>query len=177
MEQGIAQLDGTVAALKELVEKPAPDLAPQFKAFSKNLTQLESTAQDVAALAGKIDTKSQDYFATWDQQIAAVQNENIRERSTERRQAVSASFKKLQSEYAGVREVFKPLLSDLRDIRTVLDADLTVDGLKSIKGTVKDVAGENDSVKKSLQGLAGGFRGLGVKLSRSGPPSEMAPKK
>lgn len=174
---GIGHLDATLAALEVLVEKPAPDLAPQFKTFTKSLAQLESSAEDVAALAAKIDSKSQDYFAQWDQQLAAVQNEDIRARSSERREAISASFKKIQNEYGEVREEFKPLLSDLRDVRTVLAADLTLDGLKSIEDTAEDVMKESRSVKESLQELEKRFRDLGVKLSRSGPPSEPAPKK
>ncbi len=177
IDRGNAQLDATLAALKDLVKMPAPDLQPQFKAFTKSLAQLESTAEDVAALAAKIDTKSQDYFTQWDQQLAAVQNEDIRARSAERREAISASFKKMQSEYAEVREEFKPLLSDLRDVRTVLSTDLTLDGLKAIEGAVKKAEKGSASVKESLQELAERFRTLGVKLSRSGPPQPAPEKK
>jgi hypothetical protein len=106
-----------------------------------------------------------------------VQNEDIRARSAERREAITASFSKIQSEYSEVRDEFKPLLSDLRDIRTVLTTDLSMDGLKSIEDTVEDVVDESDDVKESLHELEKRFRELGVKLSRSGPPSEPAPKK
>ena len=170
IELGSTQLDATLVALKDLVQKPAPDLAPQFKTFTKSLAQLESTAEDVATLAAKIDTKSQDYFTQWDQQLAAVQNEDIRARSAERKEAISASFKKIQSEYGEVRDEFKPLLSDLRDVRTVLSADLTQDSLKSIDKTVAGISKKSESVRKSLKELTEKFRELGVKLSRSGPP-------
>src|SRR6185503_16298737 len=176
IELGSTQLDATLAALKDLVKNPAPDLAPQFKAYTKSLAQLEATAEGVAELAASIETKSQEYFAQWDGQPAAVQNEDIRARSAERKEAISASFKKIQSEYAEVREEFKPMLSDLRDIRTVLSSDLTMDSLKAIEGTVKDVAKESESVKESLVELTEKFRALGVKLSRSGP-SAPAPEK
>ncbi len=176
VEQSIAHLDATLASLGNLVTQPAPDLAPQFKAFSKNLDQLESTAEEVASLADKFDSKGQEYFTQWDQQIATVQNEDIKARSTERREAISASFKEIQNEYSEVRNEFKPLLSDLRDVRSVLSADLTLDGLKSIEGTVEDVSESSKPVKESLQELAGRFRDLGVKLSKTGPPAETAPK-
>jgi methyl-accepting chemotaxis protein len=172
IDLGITHLDATLLALKELVTKPAPDLAPQFKAFDKSLAQLESTAEDVAALAAGIDTRSQEYFAQWDQQLAAVQNEDIRARSAERREAISASFKKIQNEYSEVRDEFKPLLSDLRDVRTVLSADLTMDGLKAVEDTVDDIREESESVKESLQELAKKFHELGARLSRTGPPAE-----
>jgi chromosome segregation ATPase len=177
VDEGIAQLDATLAALASLVKKPAPDLGPQYKAFTKSLGQLESTAEDVSALAAKIDAKGQAYFTEWDAQIAAVQNENIRERTASRREAVSASFKKLQDEYGEVKGEFKPMLDNLRDIRTALGADLTMEGLKAVEDTVEDVADNAESVRESLQELSKGFRDLGVKLSKSGPPAEAEAKK
>lgn len=177
VDLGITQLDATLAALEELVKKPAPDLTTQFKTFTKSLGQLESTAKEVSALADTMQDRGKAYFTEWDTQIAAVQNESIRERSAERRQTVSASFDKLHEEYGEVKGEFKPLLDDLRDIRTVLGADLTMDGLKTVKGTVADVADNAKDVKESLQELSKGFRELGVRLERAGPAPAPEAKK
>lgn len=174
--QTITHLDATLASLKDLVKNPAPDLNPQFKTYTTSLGLLEASAGKVRDLAATMDAKSQEYFLQWDTQIATVQNEDIKARSTERREAISASFKEIQNEYSEVRNEFKPLLSDLRDVRSVLSADLTLDGLKSIEGTVEDVSESSKPVKESLQELAGRFRDLGVKLSKTGPPAETAPK-
>jgi len=174
VEQGIGELDATLAALKELVLHPAADLAPQYKTFAKNLSNLESTAKEVSAIAAKIDENSKVYFAKWDEQIAAIQNEDIRERGVERREAVAAGFSKLQEEYVEVRDEFKPLLDNLRDVRTVLSTDLTMDGLKSIKGTVEDIADDSGDVRESLQSLGETFKKLGVRLEQKGPALEKA---
>jgi len=167
--QTITHLDATLVALKDLVKNPAADLTAQSKLFTKSLGSLESSAKKVAELASEIDTKSQDYFAQWDTQIASVQNEDIRERTAERRETVSKNFQKLKEEYVDVREGFKPLLDDLRDVRTFLANDLTVDGLKTIKGTVEDIADESGDVRESLDELHKRFQELGVKLSRANP--------
>ncbi len=174
VDLGITHLDATLAALEQLVKKPAPDLTAQYKVFTKSLGQLESSAKEVSELAATIDSRSQAYFAEWDTQIAAVQNESIRERSAERREAVSASFSKLQEEYSEVKGEFKPLLDDLRDIRTVLGADLTMDGLKMVEDTVEDVADNAKDVKESLHELSKNFHALGVRLERAGPAVEAA---
>ncbi len=174
VDLGITQLDATLAALEALVQKPAPDLTAQYKTFTKSLGQLESTAKEVSELAAKIDAKGQAYFTEWDTQIAAVQNESIRERSAERRQAVSASFTKLQEEYGEVKGEFKPLLDNLRDVRTVLGTDLTMEGLKTIEDTVEDLADDAKDVKESLHELSKSFHTLGVRLERAGPAPEPA---
>jgi DUF2959 family protein len=174
VEQGIGELDATLAALKALVKSPAPDLKPQYKTFDKSLSSLESTAKEVSAIAAKIDENSKVYFAQWDEQIAGIQNEDIRERGVERREAVAAGFSKLQEEYVEVREEFKPLLDNLRDVRTVLSTDLTMDGLKSIEDTVEDIADSSKDVRESLQSLGETFKKLGVRLEQRGPVAEKA---
>lgn len=177
IERGIQQLDATVLALHDLVEKPAPDLKAQRKAYEKSLASLESTAESVNKMASKMDEKGQAYFAEWDQQLAAIQNEDIRERSAERRKAIEASFTKLQQNYGEAKSAFQPLLDDLRDVRTALKADLTLPGLETLKPVVKKVDKQKSSVEKELKDLVEHFRELGVDLSRSGPPAEPAAAK
>jgi uncharacterized phage infection (PIP) family protein YhgE len=170
IQLGIGHLDATLAALNGLVNEPAPDLGTQFKAFSKHLDQLDATAKKVRETAASMDAKGKAYFADWDTQIAIIQNEDIRERSADRRKAVEAAFSKIQGEYGEARDTFRPLMNDLLDIRTALAADLTMDGVSAIKKSVKKVSGEAEDVKENLQELADGFRKLGVSLSKSGPP-------
>lgn len=177
VDLGITQLDAALAALEELVKKPAPDLTTQFKTYTKHLGELEKTANEVSALAAKMAERGKAYFAEWDTQIAAVQNESIRERSAERRKTVEAGLGKLQEEYGEVKGEFKPLLDNLRDIRTVLNADLTMDGLKMVKGTVEDVADDAEDVKESLQELSKSFKEIGVRLERAGPALEAVKEK
>ena len=169
IERGITELDATVAALHAMVETPAEDLTQQRKTFEKALSSLESTAESVGKMASSMDAKGQAYFAEWDQQLASIQNEDIRERSSERRKAIEASFSKLQKQYGEAKGAFQPLLANLRDIRTALKADLTLPGIDALKPVVKTVDKEKGSVEKELKDLVDGFRELGVDLSRSGP--------
>ena len=134
----------------------------------------KTAAQEVADLATQMEERSQHFFELWDQHLASVQNEDIRERSAKRREEVAENFKKIKSEYTEVRDEFKPLLADLRDVRTVLGTDLTLSGIKTVEDTVEDIEDEQEDVRESLQELAAKFRELGVDLSRAGPAVEAA---
>jgi chromosome segregation ATPase len=166
-----ASLDATVKSMNSLVEKPAIDPKPQFKAFSSELEALESRAKSVRDLATSMDANSKAYFAKWDAQIAEISNEDIRNRSQERRQKVDESFAKIREQYAKAREDFKPLLADLKDIRTALAADLTPNGIDAVKKTAGKVANRADDVKKSLAELSEQYRKLGVGLGNLPPPT------
>ena len=176
IDLGIQQIDATIAALHAITDSPG-DLTAQRKAYEKALASLESTAEDVAETASAMRERGQAYFTQWDQQLATIQNEDIRERSAERREKIQENFKGLQADYDEAKEAFSPFLDNLRDIRTALQADATVSGIDALKPVVKKVDKDASSVTKELKDLVESFRELGVKLSRMGPKPPEPEKK
>lgn len=170
IDLGLKQIDATMASLHDLVDRPAADLTVQRSAFEKNLGELETTAKDLSETSADMQAKGSAYFAQWEQQVASIQNEDIREQSADRRKTIEASFSKVRKEYEESKESFDPLLNDLRDIRTALRADLTLNGIDSMKSTVKKVDKNANKSKDNLKDLSEQFRELGVNLSRNGPP-------
>jgi chromosome segregation ATPase len=170
IERGMHELDAVVASLHELVDTPAADLAGQRKAFEKALADVETTSTQVSETAAKMSASGQAYFRDWDAQLATIQNEDIRARSAERKQAIEASFTDLQGEYGEAKSAFEPLLSNLRDIRAALRSDLTLEGLDALKPAVKQVDKQTATVREKLQDLSADFRALGVGMSQTGPP-------
>jgi uncharacterized protein YukE len=163
-----------MAALHDLVDHPAADMTVQRSAYEKSLAELESTAKEVSSTSAEMQAKGQAYFAQWDQQVASIQNEDIREQSADRRKTIEATFTKVRKDYEDTKESFDPVLNDLRDIRTALKADLTMKGVDGLKSTVKKVDKNANKSKENMKDLSEQFRALGVNLSRNGPPP--APK-
>src|SRR5258705_1556792 len=170
IEIGMKQLDATVAALHDMTDKPAADLTTQRKAYEKSLADLESTAKTVGSTTSDMKASGQAYFAEWDKQLASIQNEDIRERSAERRKEIEKDLNKLREEYDEAKAAFDPLMSDFRDIRTALKADLTLTGIEALKPAANKVDKGSKSMNEKLKTLAEHFRALGVGLSRAGPP-------
>jgi hypothetical protein len=170
IDRGITTLDATMNSLNDLVHHPAPDLAPQFAAFSKNLKQLDSQAEDVRRESGSMESKGKSYFTQWDAQIASITNEDLKARSMERRQEVDARFKQIKADYALARDKFKPLLGNLKDVRSVLSSDLTSSGVATVKPTVETLTKEAADVKTALTDLSAEFRKLGVEIGKVTPP-------
>ena len=177
IQVGIDQLDAVLTSLTSLVNDPAADLDPQFKTFSKHLDELDSTAKKVRDAAADMEVNGKEYFAAWDKQIAAIQNEDISERTAERRHAVEASLNEIKGDYGKSREAFKVLMSDLKDIHTALGADLTMSGIDAIKKSAKKANSSGEDVKESLQELVDTFREVGVKLSKRNAAAEKAAEK
>ena len=170
IDKGAVQIDSATAALTELVSQPEADLAGQFKKYSSAVSGLESVAKDVASRATKIQQLGATYFQQWDEQLAMIQNEDIRNNSAERKAAVIKQFDQVKTSYDEARSAFNPLLADLRDIRTALSTDLTPAGVSAINKSMTKVNEHAAKVRKSLGDLAVQFKDLGKSLETPTPP-------
>lgn len=169
IDAGIKQMDAVLGSLSDLLNNPAANLKPQFNRFNANLNDLEGLAQDVNNKAVDMEKAGAAYFKEWDADLAKIQNEEIRARSAERRNEVAGRFERLRSRYELVRTVLTPFMSDLRDIRTALSADLTTGGLVAIKGVADKAVQDAQPLRDALSNVATGFKDMGVALSSQLP--------
>ncbi|HTJ79619.1 MAG TPA: DUF2959 family protein [Rariglobus sp.] len=169
IHKGNGQIDAVLFALTSLVNSPEADIKPQFDKFDSAVDKLDALAKDVNTQDAEMQAQGADYFRNWDLELAKIQNEDIRERSTLRKAAVAARFNKVRVSYVHTKAAFAPFMSDLKDIRTALATDLTAGGVASIKG-IANKANENVTpLRESLTDLEADFKALGVALSTTTP--------
>lgn len=171
IHKGNGQIDATLFALSSLVNSPDADIKSQFEKFDTAVTKLDSISNDVNTQAAAMQSQGADYFRTWDEELAKIQNENIRARSNDRKIAVAARFDKVRLSFVQTKADFVPFMSDLKDIRTALATDLTAGGIASIKSTANKAKANVTPLRESLSSLEADFRALGVAMSSNTPQS------
>lgn len=169
IHQGNGQIDAVLFALSSLVNSPAADIKPQFDKFDSAVEKLDSLSNDVNEQAAAMQVQGADYFRNWDVELAKIQNEDIRERSSDRKAAVAARFDKVRVSYVQTKAAFIPFMSDLKDIRTALATDLTAGGIAAIKSTANKADRNVTPLRESLTDLEADFKALGIALSSSTP--------
>jgi len=143
-------LEVTIGSLHDLVYKPEPDLRPQFKRFSKALDNLTACEKRNERSQEHVRNKSADYLEAWNQELATMNYEAVRSRSQERKAEVTTSFDSVNRRYHDAQDAMGPLLSYLYDVRRALAADLTPNGLESIKPVVAKARENADKVQLAL---------------------------
>ena len=169
IHKGNGRIDAVLFALTSLVNSPDANLRPQFEKFDSAVGKLKELADDVNEQAAAMQTQGADYFRTWDEELAKIQNEDIRTRSTDRKNAVAARFDKVRASYVRTKADFVPFMSDLMDIRTALATDLTSGGLASIKSVANKANDNAVPLHESLSNLEADFQALGISLSSDTP--------
>jgi len=159
------QIDKTLLSLSDLVNNPNANLESQFKRFSSEVSKLESLENEVIKNSETMQKEGAAYFQKWDLEVAKIHNEKIRSRSTERKNTVAHHFDNVRVSYVQAQSDFKPFMSDLKDIRTALSADLTVGGINAVRTVAGKAHEEAFPLKTTLHSLSGDFKALGISLS------------
>jgi chromosome segregation ATPase len=171
---GNAKIDATLAALNDLVNNPQTDAVPKFKKYSSALSDLESAGKDVSAKVTSMRESGNEYFKAWDQQLAAIKNEDIKSRSAERRAEIQQKFTEIKKNYVEAGDAFKPFMSDLKDIQTALGTDLSAGGIASVKGAADKANKDAVPLKETINKLSAQFKDLGVALASAPQPAAPA---
>ena len=153
-----------------LVNQPTPDLRAAYERYKSSVDALDRTLTAMNTEAENMQKRGQQYFATWDSQLAEMQNENVRARSAARQQEISQQFTAIQQQYAAARQLFPPLLTRLRDIQRLVSVDLTPTGVRTAQDFANRAEGDARMLRQTLDQLAGSFRSLSGVLSQ-GPTS------
>jgi hypothetical protein len=167
-------IDATLASLDNLVNKPAPDLVPQFKTYNTCLDRLVAASKRAEKAADVADQKSAEYFQNWDKQTAAIKFEAVRDQSVSRKTLVRNEFNTVNQRYRENQAVITPLISYLQDIRTALSTDLTAGGIQSVKTLAENAQQNARKVQAALARLSDQLFASGTQMSSFNPPENEA---
>jgi hypothetical protein len=158
-------LDGTVAALGELVNAPAGDLSIPFKRYSNALDHLIAAAHRTETTGKTMESKNAAYVEAWDRQLKSIDYQHVRELSEARRTEVTNRVDAINRRYQESQAVVQPLIAYFEDIRKALSTDLTPAGLQSMKEVVQNANNNVAKVQTALDGLSTELTDSSAKMS------------
>src|SRR5206468_3337184 len=89
------------------------------------LSKVEEKAKATRERADSMREKGQAFFAEWEQQVQTINNEDIRKEAEKRLAKRKKSYNKILSTMQEAKQEFIPFLSDLNDVRKLLESELT----------------------------------------------------
>ena len=143
-------LAGTMATLNDLVEKPSPDLKPQFQHFSTALDGLAAALKRADVARNHLVRSNATFVAAWEKQLTTITNSDVRSRSEARKTDVSNQFDAVNKGYAQAQDALRSLTGYLQDIRKALSTDLTPSGVEAVKRLVSDANTTASKVQSDL---------------------------
>jgi len=147
--QGRRQITATLEELGRLTGEGV-DLRPQFEKFKAELVKMEEKAKSARNRADSMREKGAAFFSEWEQQVNTIQNEEIRNEAATRLGKRKKSYDKILATMQDAKAELVPFLSDLNDIRKLLESELSAGSVASAKNTIKKAKWHGEDVQESL---------------------------
>jgi hypothetical protein len=160
-------VQAAVKSLNTLTAQETGDLRPNYQQYVAALTATEESAKSTAAEAAKLRDNMTTFFAGWQNELGRINNPGVKSNAEKRFNNVQKNYSALAGNMAAVAEQFRPLLSDLTDIKVALSNDLTSGGVKSIKGMANGATRKMAALHDELSVLLGQISDTRKKLDSS----------
>jgi chromosome segregation ATPase len=126
------------------------ELRPQFSKYQAELVKMEDKAKSARARAVSMKEKGHSFFADWEQQVKTIQNEDIRNEAQKRLAKRRKSYGKILSAMEEAKDELVPFMSDLNDIKKLLDSELSASTVASTKSLIRQANWHGEDVRESL---------------------------
>lgn len=126
------------------------ELRPQFEKYKTELAKMEEKAKSARDRADSMKEKGQSFFAEWEQQVKTIQNEDIRKEASKRLAKRKKSYDKILSTMHEAKDQLVPFMSDLNDIKKLLDSELSAGSVASTKSLIRQANWHGEDVRDSL---------------------------
>jgi uncharacterized coiled-coil DUF342 family protein len=150
---GKKAIDATMQSLSDIAATANTDPRKAFGQFSKDVSNLESTANKVRKRAQSMQQQGQTYFKQWEKELAEVNNPDIRNLAAERRAKLQETFESIRKYSEPLKAQFDPWMADLKDLQKYLSNDLTIGGVDAAKDLFRKATHEGLEVQKSMDAL------------------------
>jgi chromosome segregation ATPase len=143
------QITRTTEELKRLTAKNV-ELRPQFEKYKAELTKMQEKAENARKRADMMKSKGAEFFNDWETQVRSIRNEDIRKAAEKRLAKRKKSYEKILTSMQDAKEQLVPFMSDLNDIKKLLDAELTASSVASAKDLIRQANWHGEDVLETL---------------------------
>jgi hypothetical protein len=164
------QVDATLCSLDDLAAQATADPRRAYAAFAKAVHRLEVDSIKVRSRVEAIRARGLGYFENWEKYLAGVDNEEVRRRAEEQRAELKQGFENTRQASQQVREVFRPLLSDLQKLRAVLEADPSLVRIAAQKDLILAAKDKGRQVQQGLDRILAEMNGITALLRPASGP-------
>jgi predicted nucleic acid-binding Zn-ribbon protein len=163
--QGRTQVLLTLEALSRLAA-PNVELRPQFDKFKADLVKMEAQAKTTRERAISMKEKGEAFFAEMEEQVKTIKNEDIQKESAKRVEKRRKSYNRILTSMFAARDQLVPLMSDLNDIKKLLDSELSSSSVASTKKLIKQANWNGEDVRESLQDVESELDRVAAELAK-----------
>jgi len=168
---GKKAVDATMASLNQIAVSASSNPRKAYEQYCKDVQNLQTAADKARKRAQDMREAGQAYFTQWQQQMAQVQNADIRQLAEKQKAKLQETFDNIKKLADPLKTQFDSWMTDLKGLQTYLGNDLTVTGIDAAKSLFEKTQSEGMDVQKSLDALIAELNSVAAALTPANVPA------
>jgi hypothetical protein len=146
-------ITATDAALDEIVRNAHTDPRRPYRNFTESLKAVEAANQKALQRADDMRAEGKVFFDLWQEDLAKLNNPEIRQLAEERRFILQDTFRNISHVTVQGRDDYRAWLSDVKDLQILLGNDLTVASIDATRPLIAKSKANAAKVRQTYQNL------------------------
>jgi outer membrane murein-binding lipoprotein Lpp len=147
------EVDKATSAMNALVSSDGSDPKPLMERYRAGVSGVTSSRKSVKSSGESLRQAIEQHFANWEKEANEIQNPEIRGSMMERRTAAQNRMGSVHPKIENAGKEFDSLVSDLKDIESLLEADLSPGGITAAGPTIQKATEKAVRTKDALKEL------------------------
>jgi hypothetical protein len=140
-------------------------MQPAFKNFQESLATMQTHADKVAARSQDMQARAKEYREYWENEVAQMDNPELRAGAQERAQKVSAHFDAIRGKFEECRKLYQPFVKDCNDVNGYLSKELSASSLGVANGALDKGIADGKQLSKAIDDAIVELVSVSVKMS------------
>jgi hypothetical protein len=159
----------TMQSLDQVIVQANRDPRKAIDDFALSVHRLEVDSVAARARTAAMRARGSAYFEQWQAHLAAAKDERVRKLAEEHRDKLKQSFEQGRLAMQQAREVFKPFLSGLKELRAVLESNPTLPGVDGAKESIRTARKQGRQVQEGLEAVLAELNTMATTLRPATP--------
>lgn len=145
--EGRRRVDDTAVSLNQYCARPG---LPAYTAFVQNARAAQRIGDELRDISAVMADQGNAFFADWDQEIAAMTNEDLKARTEARKAAAQTAFQQIHAQAPTARAAYDRFAADLNNLQTFFDYDKTAAGVAAASKLVGKTRADATELDRQL---------------------------
>jgi hypothetical protein len=141
------QVGKTLAALDKYCKTPA---LSSYDEFSNSVAELDHIAYGIRDTAARMKEDGDLYFQSWDAELAAMTNADLKKASSAQKAGVQAAYKEVSAKAPDVRNAYNKFMDDCTNLKTYFDRDKSPSGVASASTLISTTNADGAELQRQL---------------------------
>lgn len=153
LDEILTQLDETENSLNDVTNADESTLEDAYESFTDDVSQTEDMKNDFEDLADDVRQNSSEYLTKWENEVNNYENNQLRRGSEQRLGEIRQALSSVRNNSGSVTRAMEDYLSDLNEIDSYLNNDLTISGVEAVYSLSQNMEDSGDNLRQEINTL------------------------